>query len=93
MKWSRIPQALGAVMGLSRLYEVNGIYERHEQTAWLKRKLLLTFFMPLAIPRIAESAKKCCFGGVGSISDVSLKDSAGESLKLDLLKKLSLLFE
>jgi hypothetical protein len=80
-------------MGLSRLYEVNGIYERHEQTMWLKRKLLLAFFVPLTIPYMGESVKKCCFGGAGSISDISMRDSAGESLKYELLSKLSRLFD
>ena len=80
-------------MGLSRLYEVNGIYERHEQTTGLKRRLLLAFFVPLTIPRIAESVKNCCFGGVRYIADVHLTDSAGETLKLELLNRLSHLFE
>jgi hypothetical protein len=78
-------------MELSRLYEINGIYDRHEQTTWLQRKLLLAFFMPLAIPSIAESVKRCA-SGAGSISDVRLADSAGESLKFELLNKLSRLF-
>jgi hypothetical protein len=80
-------------MGLSRLYEVNGMYERHEQTTWLMRKLLLAFFVPPIIPTIAESVKNCCFGGAGSISDVSLRNSAGESLKFELLNRMSRLFE
>lgn len=93
MKWSRIPQSLTAVMGLSRLYELNGIYERHEQTTWLKRKLWLAFFVPLTIRAMTEPVKKCCFGGAGSVFDVRLRDAAGESLKLELFRRLSRLFE